>query len=287
MGDDASYADVTGSPADPAGVDLPALDEDTAERLLAGDLDPAQAPPGYAEVAAVLAAAAAEPSPDELAGQAAAVVELRTAARARHAARSRRAGRLGSRRRIGLAVAVVVGSLSTGGIAAATGHLPEPIREVTRSVLTVVGGAAPGTVGEPGRPPATSTAGPGASSATTPGQGTPQSSAAGHGRDGPGPTVTPTVAGAAMNGRCRAFLAGKGNKTDAAAFQALAAAAGGEDKIASYCQQRRPDGAAKGRGKSAPPSTAGNHGHGQGGPPPQRAGHAHTGRVREPNTTVA
>jgi hypothetical protein len=66
-----------------AGVDIVALDEETAERLLAGDLHPAQAPPGYAGVAVLLAAAAAAPSPDELAGQAAALGELDTVARAR------------------------------------------------------------------------------------------------------------------------------------------------------------------------------------------------------------
>ena len=68
--------------ADAAGVDILALDEETAERLLAGDLHPAQAPPGYAKVAVLLAAAAAAPSPDEFAGQAAALAELATVARA-------------------------------------------------------------------------------------------------------------------------------------------------------------------------------------------------------------
>jgi hypothetical protein len=77
---DASSAEIT-EPS--AGADIVALDEETAERLLAGDLHPAQAPPGYAGVAVLLAAAAATPSPDELAGQAAALGELDTMARAR------------------------------------------------------------------------------------------------------------------------------------------------------------------------------------------------------------
>lgn len=45
------------------------LDEDTAARLLTGRLDPADAPPGFAEVARVIAAAAAPARRDELAGE--------------------------------------------------------------------------------------------------------------------------------------------------------------------------------------------------------------------------
>jgi Sigma-70 region 2 len=247
-----------------AGAGPPALDEETAERLLAGDLHPADAPPGYGEIAAVLAAAKAAASPDELAGQAAAVTELKKVARAHPAATTRRTGR---RRRIGLAVAVVVGALSTGGVAAATGHLPEPIREAARNILTTVGVATPGAPGEPGRQPASSTVEQGTGNATTDGRGA-ATSTAGHGQDGPASTAAPTVESTATKGLCQAFLAGKG-KTDAARLPALAAAAGGTDKIASYCRDRRAGGTARqGRGRSAPPSTAGNHGHGQGGPPP-------------------
>jgi hypothetical protein len=55
------------------------LDDDTAERLLAGRLHPEDAPPGYAEVARVLRAAAGPPSPEELAGQEAALAGFRAA----------------------------------------------------------------------------------------------------------------------------------------------------------------------------------------------------------------
>ena len=55
------------------------LDDDTAERLLAGRLHPEDAPPGYAEVARVLRAAAGPASPEELAGQEAALAEFRAA----------------------------------------------------------------------------------------------------------------------------------------------------------------------------------------------------------------
>ena len=45
------------------------LDDDTAERLLAGHLHPEDAPPGYAEVARVLQAAAGPPAREEAAGR--------------------------------------------------------------------------------------------------------------------------------------------------------------------------------------------------------------------------
>ncbi|MFL6219981.1 MAG: hypothetical protein ACJ742_15795, partial [Actinomycetes bacterium] len=60
-----------------------ALDEETVERLLAGDLPPSQVPPGYARVAALLAATTAPPTPEELAGQAEVLAELRAVTRPR------------------------------------------------------------------------------------------------------------------------------------------------------------------------------------------------------------
>ena len=70
------------------------LDADTAERLLSGRLDPDDAPPGYAEVARLLRAAAAPADPAELTGQAAAMDAFRTA----HARSAKRPG--GERRRV-------------------------------------------------------------------------------------------------------------------------------------------------------------------------------------------
>jgi hypothetical protein len=67
------------------------LDADTAERLLSGRLDPDDAPPGYAEVARLLRAAAAPADPAELTGQAAAMDAFRTA----HARPAQRPGRPG------------------------------------------------------------------------------------------------------------------------------------------------------------------------------------------------
>ena len=144
------------------------LDGDTAERLLDGDLPPDQAPPGYAEVAALLAATVAAPSHAELAGKEAALAELRTVTRPRQAAVPRGVGKAGRRRRTGLVVAVVVGALSTGGIAAAaTGHLPDPIRDAARRIFTTGTDATP----NPGRQPAPHAGKADAGGATTDGQG--------------------------------------------------------------------------------------------------------------------
>ena len=115
--DDASFAEMRRrfTDADPL-----ALDEETVERLLAGDLPPSQVPPGYARVAALLAATTAEPTPEELAGQAEVLAELRAVTRPRRAgAHTRRAARPPRRRWAGLAAVALVGALVTGGAAAA------------------------------------------------------------------------------------------------------------------------------------------------------------------------
>jgi hypothetical protein len=88
--------------------EMPDIPYDTAERLLAGLLDPEDAPPGYAEVARVLRAAAGPPCPDELAGQPAALATFR---RTRHRARVR------SR----LVTVALAGTLALGGLWIADG----------------------------------------------------------------------------------------------------------------------------------------------------------------------
>ena len=82
--DDAWSAEIKRLPLTPDPDPL-ALDDDLADRLLDGDLSPDQAPTGYAEVAALLAATIAPPSPAELAGHEAALAELRAVNRARRA----------------------------------------------------------------------------------------------------------------------------------------------------------------------------------------------------------
>jgi hypothetical protein len=268
--DDAAFAETLRRLAESAGDDPLALDDDTAERLLAGDLDPADAPPGYAQVAAGGAPATAEPHPDELTGAAAAVAELAAVTRP-GAAAARPARGPSRRRRTRLAVAVVVGALSIGGVAAAaTGHLPEPIREAARDVLIRAGVATADPPAVQGRDAAEAGAAGGAGPED---QGAQPTGTTDHGglRSR---TAAPAGTGT-NNGLCRAYLAGKrrGRNPDVAAFRALAAAAGGPDRIASWCQGTGPGGGTRrGNDQSAPPITAGDHGQGQVGPPPGKGG---------------
>jgi hypothetical protein len=119
------------------GSDPLAIDQDTADRLLAGRLDPADAPPEYAEVAKVLAAAAAPSSPDELGGEAAATAAFARERPTRpgadsHTAPGRRPRRVSTRFAV---VAVALAVLMVGGVAAATtGTLPGPVQRLVDSV---------------------------------------------------------------------------------------------------------------------------------------------------------
>ena len=269
--DDASSAEMR-RPPDPDADPL-ALDDDTVERLLSGTLPPGQAPPGFAKVAELLAAAAAAPSSAELAGQAAVLTELRAVTRARPPAigPSRRARTSRRRRRTGLAVVVAVGALVTGGVAgAATGHLPGPVRAAARTVLGSDGGT-PSTSTQAGQP-----SGP---------VKRPAGAGGGLGGARPGVSTGPGGAGpaAAQNpeGLCQAFVSGngaeQGGKLDATAFEVLARAAGGQDRVGAYCQALLEKDQASGKPKGPKdtkqpkepeqPSPSGNGGQGQGGPP--------------------
>ena len=94
--------------------------------------------------------------------------------------------------------------------------------------------------------------------------------------DKPGDHATgPDASGAARHGLCQAWLAGQGDehgkREDSTAFQALAAAAGGADRVPAYCQADADASAAHGQppGKPAAPTTGPpedpGQGHGQGG----------------------
>jgi len=279
--DDASSAEMrrrhVNHDADPL-----ALDEETVERLLTGTLPPAQAPAGYEKVAQLLAAAAAAPTPEELVGQGAVLAELRAAARARPTAAMTRgtASPPRRRRRTGLAVVVVVGAMVTGGVAgAATGHLPGPVRDAARAITGAAGNGTPSSPTTPGQPPAS------APRITDAGGAGPQGSRpGGTGGPGPGSTGGGPVAGAALEGLCEAYAAGngaaQGGKLDATAFKALATAAGGEDKVATFCEDLLPGdqklkdpkdpkqpGSSGTGGQGGPPASTG--GQGEGGPPPE------------------
>jgi hypothetical protein len=265
--DDASFADMHRPLTDPDADPL-ALDGETVERLLAGDLPPSQVPPGYAQVAALLAATTAEPTPEELAGQSEVLAELRAVTRPRRGgAHTRRVARPPRRRWAGLAAVALVGALITGGVAVAAGrNLPAPVRNVARSIL----GAAGGDLGQatPTRPdpPVTPTASSPASAGVPAGPKGPLST--GSTAPGSGPTLAGPVAGPEKEGLCKAYLAGRdkqqGKQMDAAAFKRLAEAAGGERRIPAYCNDTQPADP-KPRDEKQPPP-------GGGGPSPSNGG---------------
>lgn len=264
---------------DPDGSDPLALDRATAERLLAGELGPADTPPAYAGVAEVLAAAAGPPTIDELAGAAPALAAFRAArppaspraergratrtpAERRRATRRRPAperpagaGRL----RVGLAALAVAAAVSVGGTAAAvTGNLPAPVQRLARAVLPGTMHQAPGSSPAPadrradGQAPETTSRAPGTSTRAT------------------GP---PALTGSAARGLCTAWSAGqgdtKGKQLDSASFQALATAAGGAGNIPAYCERIAPVPSGSGPGQGG--SGQGGSGQGQPGGSPRDA----------------
>lgn len=222
----------------------PPLDQDTADRLLAVRLDPADAPPGYAALARLLAAATAPPRPDELAGERAAMAEFVAMTRCCPPTRlSRRAGMPG-RRFSAKAIAVALAAVLTiGGVAAAaTGLLPESGRRAADEVPT----------------------------------STTRDSAADVQRDGAAGRDASGAAGAARDGLCRAWLAGQGSegrREDTPAFRALEKLAGGRANVLAYCRASTAPPADGGRQQpDAPPATrpsppGSGNGQGQGGPP--------------------
>ena len=158
------------------------LDQETADRLLAGRLDPADAPPGYGEVARLLAAASGPPTGDELATEQAVLAAF--AARSHtHPPELSQPGRPSRSSGGKAALVVVVALLTIAGVAvAATGRLQQPapapahqaaLTSQPRATLsrpsgaasTAASAAAPATT----RPPSTTTA-------ATPTSSTPPSS---------------------------------------------------------------------------------------------------------------
>jgi hypothetical protein len=208
-------------------------------------------------VAALLAATVAAPNPAELAGQEAALAELRAVTRAHPTSNNWGAEKVGRRRRTGLVVAVAVAALSIGGIAAAaTGQVPDPIRDAARRIFTTGTDATP----NPGRQPAPHAGNADAGSATTDG----------HGARPAGEPGSRAMTDAVNDDRCRASSARKGadkqKKMDTATSKALAERPSGADKIAASCQRSQPGGT--GTDGQDKPAQAGNHGHRHGGPPP-------------------
>jgi hypothetical protein len=253
----------------------PVADQDVLERLLDGRLDPAAVPPGYDGLARLLAATSGPATPEELAGERRALAEFAAVMRSHPSTLvPRRAAMPSKLFTIRAAAAALVAVLSIGGVAvAATGLLPGQARDgAGQAPSTTTAGAAGHGLGE--------------AAATDLDADVAAGGAEAHGR---GSAAGPDATAAARAGLCRAWQAGEGadngRRTDSVAFQALAAAAGGADRVAGYCADVTAGGAGaheRGQGSppsgsppsttvsppsSGPPADAGSGGHGQGGPP--------------------
>jgi hypothetical protein len=218
-------------------------------------MDPADAPPGYAEAAAVMAAATAPARPDELDGVESVLDAFRIAQAARPES-PRRQHMLVKLLTVKAAVAVFSGALLIGGVAAAaTGSLPDPAQRVAHMVGAPADQAHGQDVGD-------------AASASEAASDNGKGSSADHAQSGSQGTPTgPDLTKIDKTGLCTAYLAGKGGtnggKYDAVAFEALEKAAGGADKVADWCKDVT---ATHGQGaeQSGASSNADDHAQGQG-----------------------
>ena len=179
---------------------------------------------------------------------------------------------------------MVVGALVTGGVAgAATGHLPGPVREAARTILGTTDGGTPSTSTQAGQPPAPVKR-PAGSGGGLGGARPGVSTGPGPGAAGAGPAAAPN-----LEGLCQAFESGngakQGGKLDATAFEILARAAGGEDRVAAFCEDLLPGDQKlkepketkdtkqpKEPGQPEQPGPSGTGGQGQGSPPPSTDG---------------
>ena len=127
----------------PAGMDRFALDAGTAERLVTGAVDVADAPPEYQDVAAVFLALREPPESWELVGGPAVAERIAAAVTVTRTERAvSRSRRFASRTRVAVASLVASGLALTGGLAAA-GALPDPAQRVASAVMGQVGISVP------------------------------------------------------------------------------------------------------------------------------------------------
>jgi hypothetical protein len=164
----------------PGDMDPFALDAGTAERLVMGAVDVADAPPEYRAVAGMLQTLRRAPYRRELAGERAAVEQIAAAVVLERQARPVRRSRRSSSRVAGLATAAVALCVLplTGGLASA-GALPEPAQNLASTVLDKVGISVPTDGQDPADAPPPTTSPPAQPSTTAPSPGT----------GGPGPDV--------------------------------------------------------------------------------------------------
>jgi len=203
----------------------------TGDTSLAAMLDRSEPPAGMEGVAEALAALRAAPRSDELTGQAAAMAEFRQRFGVSHQprrSRRRRPTLLTSllRARAAAAAAAVVLSLGGAAVAAAfTDALPAPVQRLAHDVI---------------------------------GAPSPSKPASHHPVRGGSPTG-PKVTGPAAFGLCTAFAHAKEHGTPEGrdvAFSNLVKAAGGADKVTSFCSAvQHPGTSASHRHPSGKPSS--------------------------------
>jgi hypothetical protein len=111
------------------------------ERLVSGQMDAADAPPGFRLVAGLLQEAGTIPAgPNSAVDES--TVSAMVAAIAASAAEGTPAGspgRRGSRRLVKVFAAATFATLASGGVAAASGDLPDPIQDVVSNAAGIVG----------------------------------------------------------------------------------------------------------------------------------------------------
>jgi hypothetical protein len=260
----------------------PVADQATVERLLAARLGPSDVPPGFEGVARLLAAATAPAAAEELAGEPQVLAEFAAVVPSHPPTLVPRRATMPSKvLRVKAAAAVLAAVLSIGGVtAAASGLLPgqaDPVADQARS-MTGAGAASHG-LGEAAVADLDGAAKQGLCRAWQAGQGAEGGrradsaalralAVAAGGADNiatycsdvtatgkQGAATGPDASDAARAGLCQAWQAGQGadngRRAESVAFQALAAAAGGVDKIAAFCQTT----AAGGAGTHAPGSS--------------------------------
>jgi hypothetical protein len=209
------------------------IDGETAERLLAGSVEPDDAPPGYAQLAALVKAAKAPATGEELVRRDADVAVVTAALDTPVAAATTTERTRMISRRFGtkaLAIAIPALALTATGAAAATGSLPSPAQSAVHSALTHVGLSVPSDHSSSGDAGDTGT----------------------HSANNAN-AVGPDATGAAKFGLCRAFMANGGHmSTNSVAFRNLQKAAGSES-VASFCA-----GVTPGNGTSGNKGTSGS-----------------------------
>jgi len=211
--------------------DVPTIEDTSLAALLAATELPAGAAPELRPLAEALAELRGQPASDELEGEAETLAAFRShfgSPRIAHRQPARKLAPLSRPLLVKAAVAAAT-ALSISGIAAAAyaGVLSAPVQRLARDII--------------GAPP------PGAQPAITPS------------------SATPATTGDPAYGLCTAWAHAKAHGTleqQAAAFDRLAAAAGGAAKVTAYCATAAPPGASPSQIPQPAPTP-----HGTGRPP--------------------